>query len=265
MEEWEKKIRRRLNALVTHLGEPLAKERGESEQQWVRKKWPGLGNNYTAPKDLSSIFTPTELLEHMVGISSPNSVRNGDTADGMNRGLVKIRLTQKSIVELRATYSVLGDATLHVETVLRGNGEAAYNEKVSRVLEQGMSGVGREACKRGCPTARRRELWSLALGVDTSRETHAFHFEKLKSSVLSTHLFLEKLLDKEMKETTANDVNYFVFEDTILQVLFAFLHDYTILDQLQHINMTPMKAYIPGVYVLVPHNIHGVSIIHLHC
>ena len=78
----------------------------------------------------------------MVGISSPNSVRNGDTADGMNRGLVKIHLTQKSIVELvscpprchcglsgswislqRATYSVLGDPTLHVETVLRGNGE----------------------------------------------------------------------------------------------------------------------------------------------
>ena len=53
-----------------------------------------------APKDLSSIFAPTELLDHIVGISSPNSVRNGDTADGMNCGLVKIRLTHKSIVEL---------------------------------------------------------------------------------------------------------------------------------------------------------------------
>ena len=29
-------------------------------------------------------------------------------------------------------------------------------------------------------------------------------------------------------------------------MLFVFLHDYSILDQLHHINMTPMKAHIPG-------------------
>ena len=34
---------------------------------------------------------------------------------------------------------------------------------------------------------------------------------------------------------------------SLLQVLFAFLHDYTVLDQLLHINLTPLKAYIPGI------------------
>ena len=33
-----------------------------------------------------------------------------------------------------------------------------------------------------------------------------------------------------------------------IQVLFTFLHDYSILDQLQCTNMTPMKAYIPGTH-----------------
>jgi hypothetical protein len=78
------------------------------------------------------------------------------------------------------------------------------------------------------------------------------------------------MLVKEMKDTTANDVNYFVFEDTILQVLFAFLHDYTILDHLQHVNLTPMKSYISGdsegeqIAVVYPPSglipVHGLSL-----
>ena len=46
---------------------------------------------------LYSILSPTELMDFLVEISSPHSVRNGDTSDGI---LMKVHLSQKSIIEL---------------------------------------------------------------------------------------------------------------------------------------------------------------------
>ena len=41
---------------------------------------------------------------------------------------------------------------------------------VFTVLELGLSPLAREMCKRGCPVTGRRELWSLAVGLDPTQE-----------------------------------------------------------------------------------------------
>ena len=89
---------------------------------------------------------------------------------------------------------------------------------VSVVLELGISGVGREACKRGCPTARRRELWSLALGVDTSHETVCVcaFFSLSSLYFLSLTLCVSKELRVSTAETPIKDT---LKKDTIEKLL----------------------------------------------
>ena len=45
-----------------------------------------------------------------------------------------------------------------------------------------------------------------------------------------------------MKKTAANDDCYFVFEDTIIQVLLCMLHDSSLVEQFSRLPATPLKA-----------------------
>jgi len=82
------------------------------------------------------------------------------------------------------------------------------------------------------------------MGVDPDLPQHAFHFEELKSSVLKHNLLFERLMVKDVKKTAANDDGYFVFEDTMHQVLLTFLHDTSLLRHYEHLSVSPLKAYI---------------------
>lgn len=44
------------------------------------------------------------------------------------------------------------------------------------------------------------------------------HWEKLKASVLTTDLIVDKLVFKDVQLTATNDDQYFVFEDVLYQV-----------------------------------------------
>ena len=55
------------------------------------------------------------------------------------------------------------------------------------------------------------------------------HFESLKSHVIRNDVMVDKLILKDVQLTSANDDNYFVFEDLILQVLLSFSRDTEVL------------------------------------
>ena len=50
-------------------------------------------------KGIHSIYAPNDLLDVLVGVSSPNAVRNQDIS-GMKCGLMKVQLAHKSLFDL---------------------------------------------------------------------------------------------------------------------------------------------------------------------
>ena len=81
-----------------------------------------------------------------------------------------------------------------------------------------------------------------------------------------------------MKKVAANDDNFFVFEDTMhqvcqcrgsvmliflhikCQVLLCFLHDKSVLFCLDHLSLTPMKAYMTGNDMMVCMALHAYTV-----
>lgn len=59
------------------------------------------------------------------------------------------------------------------------------------------------------------------------------HWERLKTSVLSTDLIVDKLVFKDVQLTATNDDQYFVFEDILYQVMLCFSRD-TEINQIIH-------------------------------
>ena len=65
-------------------------------------------------------------------------------------------------------------------------------------------------CEINCPT------WQVLGSEVTAKERE--YFLSLRDSVVGCDVMVDKLVIKDVQLTAANDDNYFVFEDTILQV-----------------------------------------------
>ena len=56
---------------------------------------------------------------------------------------------------------------------------------------------------------------------------------------------------QDVKKTAANDDNYFVFEDSMHQVLLCFLHDSSLIQHFQHLSPAPFRAHNKGEWACV--------------
>ncbi|CAG0879175.1 unnamed protein product [Darwinula stevensoni] len=110
-----------------------------------------------------------------------------------------------------------------------------YVKHVGLVLDRDDAMLTKEFAKLGCPHGLRTRLWSHILGVPGPQD--AEHMETLKSSVFSHELLLDYIVIKDTQLTACNDDQYFVYEDTLYQVLLCFLRDKTIPQYLTHVSV----------------------------
>ena len=63
------------------------------------------------------------------------------------------------------------------------------------------------------------------LGSEVSTDKEREHWDLLKALVIGADVMVDKLVLRDVQLTAANDDNYFVFEDAVIQVLLAFTRD----------------------------------------
>ncbi|CAH3029161.1 unnamed protein product [Porites evermanni] len=72
------------------------------------------------------------------------------------------------------------------------------------------------------------------------------YFQQLKQYVVEYDMLVDSLITKDIKLTSSNDDDYFVFEDVLCQALLVFSRDTFILQHFEQSSATPPKSYIRG-------------------
>ncbi|XP_011403926.2 PREDICTED: TBC1 domain family member 19-like [Amphimedon queenslandica] len=201
-----------IKALHKITGLPLYAERTSAESEQLRKKWQSIGSLKYDHSQLNSLYTHVEILNSIIHITNPNS--SVDQAVSTGR-LVKLHMNCKSLINLKDQYSQLHPSDF----------EALSSSSVETIIKTGLYHSALQVCRVGCTNEHRSIIWSMALGIDINLPQHSFHLENLKTQVLRYRILQDDLIIKDIKTVTMNDVEFFVFEDILVQVLLCLLRD----------------------------------------
>ncbi|CAL8116056.1 unnamed protein product [Orchesella dallaii] len=113
------------------------------------------------------------------------------------------------------------------------------------IIHRGLAPVAQEFLKKGCPPSLRSKIWQLILGSFVTHE-HSEYYNELKQGVIKSDLIIDRLILKDVQLTAANDDQYFVFEDSLYQVLLCFTRDVTLLDLFDRSSKNPLTAQVKG-------------------
>ncbi|ODN04165.1 TBC1 domain family member 19 [Orchesella cincta] len=144
------------------------------------------------------------------------------------------------------------------------------------IINRGLAPVAQEFLKKGCPPSLRSKIWQLILGSYVTQE-HMEYYSELKQAVIKSDLIIDRLILKvaskglieilfnfpisslrenerilfddvlqDVQLTAANDDQYFVFEDSLYQVLLCFTRDVTLLDLFDRSSKNPLTAQVKG-------------------
>jgi hypothetical protein len=228
--EMDSHLLKRMKELSEAAGIPLYREREQSESSKLQKKWTSIGSLKFEHSKVDAIYTSSELLEWISMLRNVNI--NTDRLKLTGR-LVPLYFTSNNLTKMKAQYSQLNPSHL----------EGAYIKKASNALQLGHYESARDACRCGCFNEDRSTLWPLALGVNISLTECSFHFNKLKSKVLKISKLLDDVIIKDIKVIPSNDVECFVFEDILHQILLCFIRDANSLSDDSSHEFIPIKGF----------------------
>ncbi|CAB4070167.1 TBC1 domain family member 19 [Lepeophtheirus salmonis] len=258
---WEKRILKSLNAMANELGLCLAKIRSQEEQDEISNKWSELSTLDLNLSLIRPVYAPKDFLEVLAQITSPNAVDlPGKTDNGANHshtwGMIKVSfatLSLKQLFYLSLPQHQNQNTTMESERYSLG----------TKVLKCNHAPLSQEFLKSGSPHSLRGKIWSQVLGSEVG-EKGIEYYESLKASVIRNDILVDKLIIKDIQLTASNDDNYFVFEDTILQVLLCFSRDTEVLTKFQYRSTTPAKATLRsiGMSKNMNGNPHGNTVIY---
>lgn len=126
-----------------------------------------------------------------------------------------------------------------------------------KVLAANHAPLSQEFLKKGAPHSLRGKLWSQVLGCSNgsddggtsgtnSSAKESEYYQSLQEAVVAYDIMVDKLIIKDVQLTAANDDNYFVFEDFILQTLLCFSRDTAVLEKFRGSCSNPARATIRG-------------------
>ena len=149
-------------------------------------------------------------------------------------GMITVPLNVPTLSQLREKFSELARAEPHLglDPQTPSLEESTMTLEMERfnlgrkVLAASNAPLSQEFLKKGSPHSLRGKLWSQVLGcgggsesaIGSSFSKEAEHFQALQEAVIANDVMVDKLIIKDVQLTAANDDNYFVFEDFILQV-----------------------------------------------
>ena len=152
--------------------------------------------------------------------------------------LISVPLTTPTLNQLREKFSELTRAEPHLGLnpgcpSLEDPSITLEAERYAlglKVLSANHAPLSQEFLKKGCPHSLRGKIWAQVLGCDATEKDMSYH-KTLIQAVIHNDVMVDKLIIKDVQLTAANDDNYFVFEDVILQVLLTFSRDTAVLQK----------------------------------
>ena len=178
------------------------------------------------------------IINVIFQVSSPNLVVPDCTVGKKPWRLISVPLTTPSLNQLREKFSELTRAEPHLGLnpgcpSLEDPSITLEAERYAlglKVLSANHAPLSQEFLKKGCPHSLRGKIWAQVLGCDATEKDMSYH-KTLIQAVIHNDVMVDKLIIKDVQLTAANDDNYFVFEDVILQVLLTFSRDTAVLQK----------------------------------
>ncbi|CAO1340765.1 unnamed protein product [Diamesa hyperborea] len=248
--QWERRVRKSLNAMSTELKAPLGGQvRNPAEKEELLGKWDELSNYQIDLSNYRPVYAPKDLLEVLISLKGPVNQKQEDDDVVPKWEFSHIALPVKNLFDLRVHFGEL----LRNEMTLTD-----WSVTCERIMTTKHAPLCQQILKKGLtPTPIRGKLWANVLGSEL--EDHHFElWEDLKASVMSTDLIVDKLVFKDVQLTATNDDQYFVYEDIIYQVMLCFSRDTEINDMIktEFLNTSKLKQYESPPCGVVP--FHGI-------
>lgn len=250
---WEKRILKSMNSMCTELSVPLARKRPDKEQREVMSKWTELGTNEPDLSKFRPVYAAKDFLDVIVSLKNTNQINCADNSVfSCYWGIIQVPLKVKDIHELQIQF-----AEMSINQSQTGVDDASdippdlfehERSKLAAIVIQGhQHALAQEFAKKGCPLSYRSALWCQILGIEVE-DIDILYYEELKNYVVHHDLLVDNLVYKDVKLTTANDDQYFVFEDYIYQILLPFSRDTVVLQHFARSSASPAKSFIRGKF-----------------
>ena len=246
--KWEEQLIKSINTIAGDIGKPLAAVRSDYDSASFKRKWKSLGTEMNEDTNYKPIYSQKDLFTYLCKIRNPNYkefVMGHETRGTL--GLIKIPLETKCIKELQNLFSDLSleKSQIGIEPSDNANPNP-IEEHVLLTLTAAAScsliPIALRACRLGVAPYLRCKLWPLALDLETNSRKEQMEFVKLEKDVLTNSLLLDQILVNDVKSNSANDDNYFVFEDPTLQVLLCASRDYRMISMYSQSTASPLKC-----------------------
>lgn len=252
---WEKRIVKSINSMCTELSLPLARKRSSADQAHMSSKFETLGGELDEKQmeKIKPVYAPKDFFEALINIENPSFTPLRKIPSSIKGwGLVKVQLYTKSLQEMKMAYRELDTGNLHsgvddalLESSSTDSFPSEWNKLGRKVIQHGSALAARQYAKYGCPAGLRGDLWRLILCYEVD-DLDLLYFQQLKQYVIEYDMLVDNLITKDIKLTSSNDDDYFVFEDVLCQALLVFSRDTSILQHFEHSSATPPKSYIRG-------------------
>ena len=246
--KWEGQLIKSINTIAGDLGKPLATPRSEQDSASFKRRWKALGTEMTEDANYKPIFSPKDFFTYMCKVRNSNYkeyVMGHETRGTL--GHIKIPLATMDIKELQTLFSDLSLDKTHIGVEPADNANTNPIEEqvmllLSAAKSSGLVPVALRACRFGVSPSQRCKLWPLALDIDTRSRKEQNAFSNLEKDVLRNGFVLDQILVNDVKCNSANDDNYFVFEDPTLQVLLCAARDHRMMSMYAGSPASPLKC-----------------------
>ena len=246
--KWEDQLIKSINTIAGDIGKPLAAVRSDHDSASFKRKWKSLGTEMNEDTNYKPIYSQKDFFTFLCKVRNPNYrefVMGQETRATL--GLIKLPLATKDIKELQNIFTDLSLEKSHIGVELADNANTNPIEEHVVLLLAAATGcslipVALRACRFGVAPYLRCKLWPLALDVEMNSRREQLEFCKLEKDVLTNSLLIDQILVNDVKSNSANDDNYFVFEDPTLQVLLCATRDHRMISMYSQGTASPLKC-----------------------
>jgi hypothetical protein len=171
------------------------------------------------------VYTCEDLLEAIMAISNPNF--SGTFTRVLGYGVIRLNLHTPTLKDLQLKYSVLAPDTRQigmddVEVGLEWFAEER-RQTGEAITEDGSIPAIRQFAKSGVPVSLRPRIWNAILGVNVEAKEF-YYYEALLTQIQHYDAITDDLTRFDVQDVADND-EYFVFEETLDEVMLAFSRD----------------------------------------
>jgi hypothetical protein len=158
--QWERRVRKSLNAMSSELKAPLQGQlRNQQEKEELQNKWDELSNFQVDLSNFRPVYAPKDLLEVLLSLKGPSNHKQDVDDDVVPKWeFSHIALPVKNLFELRVLFS---------ELLRQEMNTSDWSTTCEKILTTKHAPLCQQMLKKGLtPTPLRGRLWSIVLGSE---------------------------------------------------------------------------------------------------